>query len=754
MRSCFLFVVLSFALHVVVDAQSQNTELLNLRNQGNYLQLVDEVQKQLKIATTDADKFFLYDLLAEGYLQLNYLPDHLKAIKQSRKYNPNKKIAGALFYAQLGNYYHYQLMTDSSVFNSMIAKRLLAQNSQYADSTTICRIYAYYGNCNRNLGEKWLNKQIYSNVNNTLDKYALIKSYLDTAYSYAQSDYWRFDILNKIATSYAGGVALIRQVENDTLHKWAHKISNQFYFKALRFTKSPLKKARVFSLMALSDYYVYDYKRADSLYRISEKLLTQNDTVLYLYAYLANQQWRGWNLDEWYEAEGNKAVLQKATKIYEESAIQWDKFYLVNASKVKGYHDGYGLGVQNKLAVNYYRLFNETGDSTFIEKSFNASEKAKYPTSPFERVTLKQLQKTLSSKTAFIQSVGTQLPERSYYFVITKNSVDFIDKRFITVRLDPTRESMLYQFDDLKMFRKISFQFYQAYFSEADAILRKKRIQNVIVSNSDRSSMLNYDVLVSDTAASTWKDLPYLFHTYNFTYALTASSYLASFKSGNQLKRGIGVTLGQYDNDVNLKFSERLSESLMQQYDGEKVDFATNIRSYNVGILLAHGDASVFKQNGKIRLSSTEDFSSLDIFNEHLSNELFIMTACNSNLSTQWNSEGVTSNFAKSLRYAGVKSVLTVSWEIDDKTNTFFIEKFLGYITKGYSKNDALWQTKKDYWAIAKQDEEFKPLYWAPYILTGNIEPVEIEKRSNWTWYLLLLLFPVTLGLWLKSHRK
>lgn len=719
---------------------AQNIELINLRNKGEYNQLVNEVKQQIPNAQTDLEKFYLYDLLAEGHLQLNYLPDHLNAIKQARKHNPNKKITDALYHAQLANYYHYMLMTDSSVFNSMIAMDSLKKNLKYADSVTVCRIYAYYGNCNRNLGESWLNKKIYKDVSNMVERHNMIRSFLDTSLLYCTDNYWKFDVLQKIATAYTGAVGLIRKAPRDTINDWGYRISNDFYRQALVLTNSPLRKARIYSLMALSDYYMYDYSRADSLYQVSYDYLTQNDTVLYLYAYLANQKWWCWSLDEWHEVSGSFAPLVRSTNIYEESVEYWNKYYHINASEVKGYHDGYGMRVQNKLSINYFRLFNETGDSSYIEKSFLAADKSKYPTNPFNNTTLKELQSKLDSNSAFLHLVGTRLPERSYYFVITKEGVDFIDQRFKTARLDPKHEGRLYQFDDINKFKRTSYQFYKYCFEKADSILTEKNIQNVIISNSDRSSMLNFDLLISDTSATSWKEQPYLFHNYNFSYALNGSGYVQSYELKESQGNNVGITIGNYSKDVQLGFSEELVDYLSNKYQSETADLGTNLKNNSIGILLAHGRGSLFDQDGKIKLSEKDVFSSLDVFKETIDNELFIVTACNSNKSRQWDSEGSTANFAKSFRYSGVASVVTTSWEIDDKTNAYLMKKFINYLSDGLDKKEALKKAKKDYWLKAKQDEEFKPFYWSPYILTGNTGSVLIVQKQStrWLWVLVI----------------
>ena len=135
-----------------------------------------------------------------------------------------------------------------------------------------------------------------------------------------------------------------------------------------------------------------------------------------------------------------------------------------------------------------------------------------------------------------------------------------------------------------------------------------------------------------------------------------------------------------------------------------------------------------------------------------LNNNLFITTACNTNQSQTYISEGSTGGFTKSLMYSGIKSSITTNWEIDDKTNSFIMNQFLHYLSEGKSKSVSLWMSKKDYWNNCEQDEEFNPFYWSPYRLTGNTSPVIIKNKSVFNYYYFLFLLLVPMGYFLRKR--
>jgi CHAT domain-containing protein len=130
----------------------------------------------------------------------------------------------------------------------------------------------------------------------------------------------------------------------------------------------------------------------------------------------------------------------------------------------------------------------------------------------------------------------------------------------------------------------------------------------------------------------------------------------------------------------------------------------------------------------------------------NFNNSLFITTACNTNQSSTYISEGNTGGFTKALIYSGIKSTITTNWEIDDKTNSYIMKRFFHYLAEGKTKSVSLWLSKKDYWNNCKQDEEFNPFYWSPYRLTGNTSSIIVKRKTTFNYYYLLLLLLVPLG--------
>jgi CHAT domain-containing protein len=135
-----------------------------------------------------------------------------------------------------------------------------------------------------------------------------------------------------------------------------------------------------------------------------------------------------------------------------------------------------------------------------------------------------------------------------------------------------------------------------------------------------------------------------------------------------------------------------------------------------------------------------------EIYQMPLRAELAVLTACETGVGQQRNSEGVIS-LAHSFSYAGCPAIVMSLWSIDEKTSAGIIDDFYHYLAAGLKKNEALRQAKLDYLNHAPKELQ-SPYYWAGLVLLGDQRPVEIRSKYNWDWIsafgilcLLLLIY-------------
>lgn len=140
-----------------------------------------------------------------------------------------------------------------------------------------------------------------------------------------------------------------------------------------------------------------------------------------------------------------------------------------------------------------------------------------------------------------------------------------------------------------------------------------------------------------------------------------------------------------------------------------------------------------------------EDENSLynyEIYNQNLSSNLAILTACETGKPTFQPGEGMIS-LAHAFNYAGSESILTSLWNIDEQSSSEIIKYFYDNLTEGLAKDEALKQAKLRYLSTAK-GRTLNPQYWAGLVLIGNADPVNL-KTSNHLLYLITSLFVIFL---------
>lgn len=101
-----------------------------------------------------------------------------------------------------------------------------------------------------------------------------------------------------------------------------------------------------------------------------------------------------------------------------------------------------------------------------------------------------------------------------------------------------------------------------------------------------------------------------------------------------------------------------------------------------------------------------------DIFNLKLKAQMVTLSACNTALGKYSQGDEIT-GLMRAFLYAGAPSIVATLWSIDDKSTSFFMERFYLYI-KTNSKAQAL-----RFAQIDTMKEYKSPYYWACFILTG-----------------------------------
>jgi len=89
-------------------------------------------------------------------------------------------------------------------------------------------------------------------------------------------------------------------------------------------------------------------------------------------------------------------------------------------------------------------------------------------------------------------------------------------------------------------------------------------------------------------------------------------------------------------------------------------------------------------------------------------------------------------SLARGFNYAGVPSIVTTLWKINDQSTSEIMESFYENLSDGLSKKEALRQAKISY--LNSNDDAFlrHPYYWSGIVITGNTMPLNTPNYFLW----------------------
>lgn len=187
--------------------------------------------------------------------------------------------------------------------------------------------------------------------------------------------------------------------------------------------------------------------------------------------------------------------------------------------------------------------------------------------------------------------------------------------------------------------------------------------------------------------------------------------------------------------------------------EASKERFLATANNYSILHLAMH--SSINNTNSEfsnLSFGSTEEeklFIS-ELYSLSLNADLVVLSACNTGVGNLKKGEGLI-NISKAFTYAGVPSAVTSLWKVPDKETSQIMVSFYKYLKSGKPKNKALQLAKLDYLNTVEDTFLKHPFYWAGFVISGDISPIETETNY---WWLALVLIPIFILLIRKSFRQ
>lgn len=387
-------------------------------------------------------------------------------------------------------------------------------------------------------------------------------------------------------------------------------------------------------------------------------------------------------------------------------------------------------------------------------------------------VPVKEIQENLlKPNNAFIEYfVGD---DHAFAFVITKDTfaMEYIPKNIpLEAWIEEFRNSIIY-FSPLRedirylsqKYSNLAYELYEYLFAPIHDLVKEKSLTIV---PGGILGYLPFEALLSELPekSDSYRTHPYLIN--EFTISYNYSAFLLKEKYRPRKNDYSGNFLGiapRFDSPLHatpagsrtyelgaLQYNIPEVEAIRDLMGGEiyidslatENNFRKKAKNYQILHLATHGKAN----------DQSSDYSFLafyelqddienellyvkDLYNLDLQADMVVLSACETGIGELQRGEGIIS-LARGFFYAGVRSIITTLWSIDDKPTAEIMEDFYVNLKANQSKDTALRNAKLTYIKNQTSDTKTHPRYWAGFVPVGNMNPLTTNEGGNhfWLW--------------------
>ncbi|MBW1296411.1 CHAT domain-containing protein [Aquimarina litoralis] len=197
---------------------------------------------------------------------------------------------------------------------------------------------------------------------------------------------------------------------------------------------------------------------------------------------------------------------------------------------------------------------------------------------------------------------------------------------------------------------------------------------------------------------------------------------------------------------------------LYQNEDASLQNFTSNMRDFDVIHLATHAFFNdVNPEYSYLAFSDRGDENLLyvsDIYNTQVNANMVTLSACETGIGKLKKGEGFLS-LSRSFFYAGASSITSTLWKVNDGSSSELMDMYYSYLSKGFSKNEALRKAKIDFISKHKDIKFSHPYYWSGFIVSGNTDPLVSNNSEVWVLIVIILfLFGLLLAFSLRKRSR
>lgn len=293
---------------------------------------------------------------------------------------------------------------------------------------------------------------------------------------------------------------------------------------------------------------------------------------------------------------------------------------------------------------------------------------------------------------------------------------------------------------------KIANHFYQLLFAPLKPYLTSR----VIIATSNA-------IIPFAALSVSAKQADYLVNHYAFSYTYSARVLLNNLGRSSAKNEGIyflGIapvhfpyksslaSLSASENALNANRKLFYSTSLLTNEDAKKSSFENQWPQAKVVQLISHTYADQKSAEPAIYLADSS-LSLKDISQQQVRTQLLMLSACRTSIGKTYKGEGVFS-LSRGFMGAGVPSIFSTLWDINDQDAYIFSHKILSKVSKQVPLDIALQKTQQE-WLRKADRGRLLPNAWAGIILLGSSNALP-EEPHNYKWFLYTAGISLLLG--------
>ncbi len=414
-----------------------------------------------------------------------------------------------------------------------------------------------------------------------------------------------------------------------------------------------------------------------------------------------------------------------------------------------------------------------------IQNNYSSYHQAKYD----RMITLEEVQKSLDQETQVLE----------YFYgdgSISILSITTEETDFRSIELTAEFEHTLSEFLEIisqpidvnRPVEELYSDYAELAFSLYDGLvgpLRDKEKREIVLSADGMLAMLPFEVLVTDSEESDFRNAPYLLKELSIQYAYSLN-LLHKFKPSKEVHRPSLLAFGYSEGSgpgqttqrgelseipatarevlaVSKAFKGRNNEYLIGPQASETA-FKELASGYEIIHLAVHGigdtisalQSKLVFRNGNDTINDGQLYAH-ELYGMDLEKlQLAVLSACETGIGKEFPGEGMFS-MARGFAYAGCPSIVMSLWQVNDEFTAKVMDVFYQKLYDGESIPDAIREAKLSY----LQESSIlsaHPYYWSGFVSLGDPDPV--RKKGLIMYVLSGLLVMLVVGILMRRFRK